>query len=186
MWGVCNENADTDERLAFMTGLATLARETDPNRWVTAACLINRENFTIEDRLAEQLDVIGINEYFGWYEPELNLLNQLMENSSPSRPVYISETGADAVAGYKGKEGKLFSEEHQKHVVTTQIEVVSKVSYICGIFPWLLYDFRTERRQTSVQQGWNKKGFIDKDKTTRKSVFDSVRVLYAKILNRPL
>jgi len=181
MWGVGNENADTDERLAFMSALATLARTEDPNRWVTAACLINRERFTIEDRLAEQLDVIGINEYFGWYEPQLDLLKQLMENSEPNRPVYVSETGADAVAGYQGEAGKLFSEEHQRHVLESQIEIVSNTAYMCGIFPWLLYDFRTERRQTEVQQGWNKKGFIDKDKVTKKSVFETVRKLYSKI-----
>ena len=176
-----NENADTDERLAFMSSLANLARTEDPHRWITAACLINRESFAIDDRLTEELDVIGINEYFGWYEPGFELLRQLLSNSAPNRPVYISETGADAVTGHQGEIGQLFSEAHQQHVLETQIGAVTKVSYICGFFPWLLYDFRTERRQTIVQQGWNRKGFIDKDKSTKKPVFEDVKNLYLQI-----
>jgi beta-glucuronidase len=181
MWGIGNENADTDERLAFMSTLANLARAEDPHRWITAACLINRQSFTIDDRLTEQLDIIGINEYFGWYEPGFEQLYQLLDNSTPNRPVYISETGADAVTGHQGEAGQLFSETHQQHVLEKQIEAVTKASYICGIFPWLLYDFRTERRQTVVQQGWNRKGFIDKDKRTKKPVFNAVRDMYLQI-----
>lgn len=56
-----NENADTDERYRFMAGLAAQARQADPSRLVAAACLINRERFAIEDRLADHLDIIGIN-----------------------------------------------------------------------------------------------------------------------------
>ena len=69
IWGVGNENADTDARYAFMSRLAQAARLADPSRLVGAACLINRERFAIEDRLADHLDIIGLNEYFGWYEP---------------------------------------------------------------------------------------------------------------------
>jgi beta-glucuronidase len=77
IWGVGNENADTDVRLAFMSGLAASCREMDPTRLVSAACLINREHFRIEDRLSDALDIIGLNEYFGWYEPSLDGLKRL-------------------------------------------------------------------------------------------------------------
>ena len=100
LWGVGNENADTDTRLDFMRGLVEAARAEDPSRLVTAACLINRETFRIEDRLADYLDVIGLNQYFGWYEPGFEGLKRLLQNSDPDRPVVISETGADAVAGF--------------------------------------------------------------------------------------
>jgi beta-glucuronidase len=52
IWGVGNENADTDARHHFMAGLAATVRQADPTRLVSAACLINRRSFAIEDRLA--------------------------------------------------------------------------------------------------------------------------------------
>jgi len=180
LWGVGNENADTDARFGFMRRLADTARGADPTRLITAACLINRESFRIEDRLAESLDVIGLNEYFGWYEPGFENLKKLLANSSPDQPVVISECGADAVTGRRGEPGALFSEAHQAHVLERQLEIIEDVPYIRGFFPWVLYDFRSERRQTTYQRGWNLKGLIDRDKTRKKAAFDVVRRIYEK------
>ncbi|MEO0669567.1 MAG: glycoside hydrolase family 2 TIM barrel-domain containing protein [Pseudomonadota bacterium] len=174
LWGVGNENADTDARLAFMRGLAEAARAEDPSRLVTAACLINRETFRIEDRLAEHLDVIGLNQYFGWYEPGFEGLERLLENSDPDRPVVISETGADALAGMHGPDTQLFTEEYQAKVLTRQVEIAARADYVAGVFVWLLYDFRTDRRQTRHQRGWNLKGVVAANKTTRKLGFDAL------------
>ena len=180
LWGVGNENADTDARLAFMSGLAAAARDADPSRLIAAACLINRHEFCIEDRLAEHLDVIGVNEYFGWYEPGFEGLDRLLANSAPDRPVVISETGADALAGHRGPDTRLFTEELQARVLATQVEMAAGAGYVAGIFPWLLYDFRSERRQTGFQRGWNLKGVIAADKETKKLGFGALRAAYAQ------
>jgi len=171
LWGVGNENADTDTRYAFMAGLARAARQADRTRLIAAACLINRENFRIEDRLIAELDVVGLNEYFGWYEPDIGGLRRLLENSRPGKPVVISETGADGVAGLHGSDRQLFTEECQAAVYRQQIAIVSEVPYIRGFVPWLLYDYRTERRQTRCQRGISRKGVIAEDKQTRKLAF---------------
>ena len=183
IWGVGNENEDTNSRLSFMAGLADTAHRLDPSRLVSAACLINREKFAIEDRLAASLDLIGINEYFGWYEPSFDGLKKLLKNSAPGKPVIICETGADAQSGRIGDEHTLFSEAHQVHVYREQFAILATASYIRGITPWILYDFRTERRQTSIQQGWNLKGLIAADKTTKKQAFDVVAAYYASRKN---
>jgi len=171
LWGVGNENADTEARYAFMRELARVAREADPTRLVSAACLINRQTFRIEDRLAQHLDVIGLNEYFGWYEPGFDGLRTLLANSSPDRPVVISETGADALAGHHGREDELFTEECQARMHREQVAIADTADYVCGMTPWLLYDFRSERRQTVFNQGFNRKGLIAEDKSTRKLAF---------------
>jgi beta-glucuronidase len=171
LWGVGNENADTDARYRFMRELAETARAADPSRLVGAACLINRQSFRIEDRLTEHLDVIGINEYFGWYEPEFEGLSKLLAQSQPDKPVLISETGADALAGHRGGERELFTEDCQAAFYRRQLELLGGVPYICGMTPWLLYDFRSERRQTEFNQGYNRKGLIAEDKRTRKLAF---------------
>lgn len=41
IWSVGNENADTDERLKFMSVLAECAHREDETRMVSAACLVN-------------------------------------------------------------------------------------------------------------------------------------------------
>ncbi|WP_421726180.1 glycoside hydrolase family 2 protein [Bauldia sp.] len=182
MWGVGNENADTDARFKFMSGLADTARQADPSRLVTAACLINRETFRIEDRLADALDIIGLNEYFGWYEPDVGPLRTLLANSNPGKPVVISETGADALAGFHGSLTTFFTEERQAQFYRDQFAVLSLCDYVRGVCPWLLYDFRSERRQMALQGGFNRKGLIAEDKATKKQAFDVVAAHYRAML----
>jgi beta-glucuronidase len=179
-WGVGNENEDSDARLGFMRTLAQVARACDPSRLISAACLINREHFRIEDRLTQHLDVIGINEYFGWYEQGFEGLQRLLDNSNPDRPVLITETGADAKAGHHGREDELFTEECQARILNEQVRISSAKPYICGIAPWLLYDFRSERRQTIFNEGFNRKGVIAEDKRTRKLGFQALADSYRR------
>jgi len=171
LWGVGNENADTDARYHCMSSLAATARRADPSRLVGAACLINRERFAIEDRLAEHLDVIGLNEYFGWYEPDFAGLRQLLANSRPDCPVIVSEVGADALYGHRGGTRELFTEDCQADIYRQQIAIVSGVPWLRGFCAWLLYDFRSERRQTRFACGFNRKGLITEDKASRKLAF---------------
>ncbi len=180
IWGVGNENADTDARYRFMADLAARARQADPTRLIAAACLINRERFAIEDRLADHLDIIGINEYFGWYEPDVANLERLVANSAPDKPVIISETGADALLGHRGAGRVLFSEDWQAEFYRLQMVVVSRTPWIRGIAAWLLYDFRSERRQTGFQRGFNRKGLIADDKSSKKMAFDVLAELYRR------
>ncbi|MGI9510019.1 MAG: glycoside hydrolase family 2 protein, partial [Geminicoccaceae bacterium] len=110
-WGVGNENADTDTRLSFMRGLTETARALDPSRLVAAACLVNQRARRVEDRLAAHLDLVGINEYYGWYEPDFEALAAIGKNYDLDRPLVITETGADAPAGRRSNENALFSED---------------------------------------------------------------------------
>ena len=177
-WGVGNENADTDARYRFMAALAEAARGRDPSRLVAAACLINRERFEIQDRLAAHLDLIGLNEYFGWYEPDFGGLERLLANSRPGKPVIISEVGADALAGHHGEATALFTEECQAEIYRRQLEILETAPFIRGFVPWILYDYRSERRQTRFQRGWNRKGLIAEDKVTRKQAFAVLAAAY--------
>jgi beta-glucuronidase len=180
IWGTGNENADTEARLAFMSGLARAARRADPTRLVSAACLINRENFRVEDRLAAELDVIGLNEYFGWYEPHFDGLDRLLANSDPGKPVIVSETGADAAPGFRASGRVLFSEDWQAEFYRRQAAAIERTPYVRGLAAWLLYDFRSERRQTSFQRGFNRKGLIAEDKTRRKLAFKVLGDIYRR------
>jgi beta-glucuronidase len=181
IWGVGNENADTDARFHFMARLAEAARAVDPSRLIGAACLINRVEFRIEDRLTDSLDIIGLNEYFGWYERDFSGLERLLANSNPGKPVVISEVGADALAGHRGRADELFTEDCQADIYRRQLETIAAAEYVRGFCPWLLYDYRTERRQTRFQRGWNRKGLIAEDKTTKKLAFGVVADAYRRL-----
>ncbi|WP_127960087.1 glycoside hydrolase family 2 protein [Serratia microhaemolytica] len=184
IWSVGNENADTDARLGFMAELVNTARRYDPCRLVSAACLVNHAQNRIEDRLAEHLDLIGINEYYGWYEENFDDLLALGENSNPSKPVVISETGADGFIGEGAPTSGLFSESYMSEVYRKQIDYLAKMDYIKGISPWILYEFRVERRQNVFQRGWNRKGLIANDKVTKKQAFHLLAEFYAKLKSR--
>ena len=116
IWSVGNENADDDPRLEFMSRLAKKAKALDESRLVSAACLINHEKLKIEDRLSEFLDVIGVNEYYGWYDPDFEKLPKILNNSNPEKPVLICEFGGDARLGQRGTVDDLWTEDKQKHI----------------------------------------------------------------------
>ncbi|MCV0428319.1 MAG: glycoside hydrolase family 2 [Roseibium sp.] len=181
IWSVGNENPDTDARLKFMQGLADTCKKLDPTRLTSAACLVNHAQNRIEDRLAEHIDIIGLNEYYGWYEENFDDLAAIGENSNPDRPVVISETGADGVIGPKGPEKGLFSEDYMADVYRKQIATLRRLNYVKGMSPWILYDFRVERRQNIFQNGYNHKGLIAADKKTKKKAFHILADYYHQI-----
>lgn len=184
IWSVGNENQDTDSRLKFMRNLVLKARSIDSSRMISAACLVNHDENKIEDRLAESLDIIGLNEYFGWYNPDFNELNELVRNSAPDKPVLISELGAGAKAGHHGTKDEMFTEEFMDNVYKQQIATIRSLDYICGMTPWILYDFTCPRRQNIHQQGYNRKGLIAEDKKTKKMAFFTLRDFYYDLASR--
>lgn len=179
VWSVGNENPDTDARLAFMTRLATTARALDATRLVSAACLVDPSGPVIADRLTEVVDLIGVNEYYGWYDPDLTKLPRLFAGSQLTKPVIVTEFGADGVAGLRGPETEMFTEDFQLAVYRGQLAVLGAVDAVKGTCPWVLYDFRSPRRLHARQGGYNRKGLLDETRTHRKLAFDAVREFYA-------
>ncbi len=182
IWSVGNENLDSDERLKFMGGLAERAHKLDQTRLVSAACLVNGAHNRIEDRLEKYLDVIGLNEYCGWYSPDFASLPDLLENSNPEKPVIITEFGADALAGHHGTVSDKGTEECQAYVYERQTAVLRTIPYIQGMTPWILYDFRCPRRTSSLQRYYNTKGLCSADKTYKKAAFYVLQKFYRELI----
>jgi beta-glucuronidase len=178
IWSVGNENPDTDERLTFMRNLADTARTLDGTRPVSAACLVNHVDNRIEDRLADSLDIIGLNEYFGWYDPDYEKLPALFHNSSPKKPVFITEFGGGALAGHRGTVDEYFTEDRQRSIYERQIDAFRSIPYLSGVSPWVLFDFRSPRRTNAFQRGYNRKGLLGEDKSSRKAAFFVLQSFY--------
>lgn len=181
IWSVGNENADSDERLAFMRSLAQCAHREDDTRLVSAACLVSFPENAIQDRLAEYLDVIGLNQYYGWYSPDWEMLPQLFENSDIQKPVIVTEFGADAMPGHRGTVLDKGTEDCQAYVYEKQIAVMRQIPYIQGMTPWILYDFRCPRRTNVIQDYYNRKGLLSPDKTYRKPAFYVLQRFYREM-----
>lgn len=178
VWSVGNENADSDERLSFMKRLAETAHREDKTRMVSAACLVSTEKNAIADRLADYLDIIGLNEYFGWYSPDFSKLPELFINSNPSKPVVISEFGADAMYGHRGTVTDKGTEDCQAYIYERQIAEFKKIDYVQGICPWILYDFRCPRRTSIIQQYYNRKGLLTSDRKHKKLAYYILQKFY--------
>ncbi len=182
IWSVGNENEDTPRRFAFMEDLVKRARELDPTRLVSAACLVNWEENHVQDTLSQALDVIGINEYFGWYMPGIEKVPRLFsEAAALNKPFIVSETGAGALAGKHGADNEFFTEEKQRKVYEDQLAAIRQCSNIRGMTPWILYDFRTPLRTNTWQNKYNLKGLLTADKKTRKQAFYTLKSFYEEL-----
>ncbi|MBF0442173.1 MAG: beta-glucuronidase, partial [Oligoflexales bacterium] len=181
LWSIGNETPVRDDRLDFMKNLALRAKEEDPTRLVTAALEQHEESpdlRVVNDPLGKYLDVIGLNEYIGWYTglPEKCLSTKW--RIEYRKPLIISEFGADALAGYHADKLTRWSEEYQQDMYEKQFVMLKKIETLRGVAPWILKDFRSPRRPLpKIQDGWNRKGLVS-EKGERKKAFYSLQGFY--------
>ncbi|MFW5988164.1 MAG: glycoside hydrolase family 2 protein, partial [bacterium] len=180
IWSVGNENPDTKARYNFMSSLIDEAKKIDPSRLTSAACLLNLEKMEITDRLQDQVDVIGINEYFEWYFGTFADLKHLL-SINIKKPVINSEFGGGAAPKNHGKEDELWTEENQKRSYQNQLELLTSCEWVAGLTPWILYDFKTPKRVNKYQQMYNLKGLVDKNKKYKKLAYYLVQDFYQEL-----
>ena len=182
IWSVGNETPVHTARTAFMSELAKTAKALDQTRLVSAAL----ENHgaggfqTTEDPLGQYTDIIAINEYIGWYGSGLpNAAQKVKWAMKWDKPLFFSETGAEAVGGYHADSLTRWSEEYQEWFYKEQVAMMKRMpdNYV-GMSPWLLNDFRSPRRNNPVyQEGWNNKGMFDQ-KGNKKKAFYVLKAYY--------
>jgi beta-glucuronidase len=180
LWSMANETPRTESRLQFIGDLAARARELDGTRLVTAALLVDgHENIMeIADPLGEHLDVLGCNEYIGWYGSLPERADNLIWQSKYNKPLIISEFGAGALYGLHGDTLTRWSEEYQANVYKHQIDMLKKIPFLQGMSPWILTDFRSPRRPLpNIQDFWNRKGLIS-DRGSKKKAFYILQSFY--------
>ena len=163
-WSVANETPLGDARLKFLSSLANKARELDPTRLVTAATLTHEtttDHIAIDDPLGQYLDVLGINEYIGWYDGPPEKLDRVQWATPYNKPVVVSEFGAGAVAGNHGDERTAWTEENMAMIYRKQVAMFKRIPFLQGTSAWVLMDFRSPRRLTpQIQDGFNRKGLF--------------------------
>ena len=175
IWSVANETPLSKPRLSFLKNLVSLARSLDSTRLLSAAMerhYINPTTQMIDDPLGEFLDVLGCNEYVGWYDGLPAKADGLEWKSKYNKPLIMSEFGGDALYGLRGDELTRWSEEYQESIYKHQIGMLKRIPFLRGTAPWILTDFRSPRRPLpGVQDYWNRKGLISNRGEKKKAYY---------------
>jgi beta-glucuronidase len=186
IWSVANETPRSDRRLSFLSNLITKARSIDPSRLISAATELSYEDKSvlIDDPLSEKLDVIGANEYIGWYSYTPSDPPAFKWTSNFNKPLIISEFGGGALKGNYGNKETRWTEEYQEDIYINQVKMCREIPFLKGISPWILVDFRSPRRPLpNIQDFWNRKGLIS-DKGEKKKAFYILRDFYMTYKHR--
>ena len=183
LWSVSNETPNNPVRTEFLKNLANEARRTDPSRLITSALIGPRGNgnqMVQNDKLMDALDVVGQNEYIGWYGGKA-VEADTTEWQFPQKPVLMSEFGGEAKQGLHGTKDERWREEQQLDIYQHQFVMFSHIPQLAGLIPWVLVDFRSPGRNIPVlQDGYNRKGLISED-GKKKLAFDFVQKFYANL-----
>ena len=182
IWSVANETKPSEARDKMLVRLVDLCHELDGTRLVAAAFDNPRydgatKTFRLEDKLAEAVDVVGVNKYLGWYTPFPLPPAEIKWDVAAGKPLIFSEFGAEALSGKRGPDDVAheWSEDYQAAVYRQNLEMFRNIPNLRGTAPWVLFDFRSPyRRQQTYQNGWNRKGLLG-DKGQRKMAWQVMK-----------
>ena len=179
-WSVSNETPRNEARTKFLTDLANEARRLDATRPITSALIgpnVRGTTVVQDDPLIPALDVVGQNEYIGWYEgqPEdADTKHWVL----PAKPFIMSEFGAEAKFGNHGGDHDRWTEEQEANVYVHQFNMIRNIPNMRGVTPWVLMDFHSSTRNIpKLQDGYNRKGLFS-EKMEKKKAFSVVQKAY--------
>jgi len=184
LWSLSNETSATPARTQTLTAMAKFVRSIDDTRLVTSAinnAKVEDNNVTINDSLCTVLDVIGVNQYLGWYVPWPATPSAMVWHNPYNKPLIMSEFGAESLYGNHGsaQSNGYWAEEREEQVYKDQVAMFNNIPFLRGTCPWVLADFRSETRlQPVYQQGWNRKGLLS-DKGQKKKAWYVMHAYYA-------
>lgn len=184
IWSVGNETPNNPRRHQFIKELCQKARLIDNTRLISKAFnsfYTSKDNlFTkiFDDSTAALMDVIGINEYVGWYDGLPDKCLKTKWEIKFNKPVIISEFGGGCLQGFHGDTLTIWTEEFQEDLYKKNLFMISQIPQLRGITPWILADFRSPTRLLpDIQDQWNRKGVIS-EKGIRKKAFYILKNFY--------
>lgn len=189
-WSIANETKPSPARNAFLKKLLKTGKEIDSTRLYTAAFDLVEFNedkglFTMEDDFTENLDVVGVNKYLGWYHQWPLDPKKAVWEVVTDKPLIITEFGGEALYGQEGSRDVVssWSEDYQARLYEDNLTMFENIPNLVGVSPWVLYDFRSPFRfHPTNQEGWNRKGLVS-DKGQRKKAWYLMRDYYEKKKN---
>jgi beta-glucuronidase len=188
LWSMANETPMNEARTHFIETLAARARSLDSTRLITAALLVRSEGHTkiVDDPLGSALDVIGVNEYIGWYEQQPETADITNWKVGYDKPLIVSEFGGDARAGLHGDERQRWTEEYQANIYRHQLPMLNRIPQLRGMSPWILMDFRSPNRVLpGIQDEFNRKGLISEQGQKKMAFYVLQKAYKERSLGKP-
>jgi beta-glucuronidase len=123
-----------------------------------------------QNKVAQLFDVVGLNRYMAWYSDfgDLSVIEKDLTKAIQdylikfSKPVVITEFGADTIAGFHSLPSLAFSEEYQDDFITKYLDTIEKIDGVIGTHLWNFADFQTKQGLTRIIG--NKKGVFTRDR----------------------
>jgi len=178
IYSVANETPVSEARNRFLRQLINDAHSADRTRLVSAALQPSqtieggKTTMRMNDPIGEALDVLGANQYIGWYNRRPEDADDTEWSSKFSKPLIMSEFGGDALFGYHGDAETRWTEEYQENLYEHQITMLKRISFLRGMSPWVLKDFRSPRRTLPKFEGYfNRKGIVSERGEKKKAFF---------------
>lgn len=174
-WGLFNELVQRgDDPLLYLKELNSLAKEHDPTRLTVGASNQDGDlNFVT--------DLIGFNQYFGWYggtPSDLDSWGLTLRKDWSKLKVGLSEYGAGASI-YQHSDTLVkpvatsywHPEQWQTHFHQEYWKIISQKNYFWGTFVWVMFDFGAAHRTEGQRPGINDKGLVTFDRLVPKDAF---------------
>lgn len=187
LWSIANETGPSKERDKTLVALAKEVKLLDPTRLVTAAFNnVSYHDYKMElkDSVMKYVDVIGINEYMGWYTDWPKDPEKVEWISNFNKPMIMSEFGGESVYNNKidtAVKASAWSEDYVVNIYNNQIKMFKKIPFLQGVCPWVLADFRSPvRMQSTYQKGWNRKGLLS-DQGEKKKSWYTMKAYYDEL-----
>ena len=199
-WSLANEPAGSREEagligpslVSYIRDVSAAVRELDDTRFVA----IDRQARVGEPLTSEAfryLDVLGVNEYFGWYPSynarlprgptvlaELGPYLDSLYAANPNLPLVITEFGAEAKGAGPVEQPGTY--EFQAKFLREHLAVHASKPYVNGSIHWALRDFRVhptwEGGAPAAWAGppWNNKSLIEENDALKPAYFEARRL----------
>ncbi|HEX8104030.1 MAG TPA: glycoside hydrolase family 2 TIM barrel-domain containing protein [Solirubrobacteraceae bacterium] len=148
-WSLGNELATqpTAVEADYYARGAAAVREVDPTRPISVA-LQTRQPFTCFAAAYAPIDLLGVNEYFGWYSgsnDDLSPYLDAMRACHPGQAIMITEFGAEANRSGPYEEKGTYEFQHEW--IGRHLGVFATKPWLSGVSYWALNEFK-------VRPGW--------------------------------
>ncbi|MCW2363007.1 MULTISPECIES: glycoside hydrolase family 2 TIM barrel-domain containing protein [Sphingobium] len=163
--------------------LNALAKSVDPLRPVVLAQCCEGRGMPDVPPVAESVDAVGANRYYGWYYGEPDQLGAHLDElraKRPDQPISISEIGAggaanmasdDPLGGPIESAGRTQPEAFFSWYHEQSWKVLKDRRDLWGIWLWNGFDFGSTVRREGDAQDINTKGIVTYDRKIRKDIF---------------
>lgn len=191
IYGFLNEGeSDQEESRECYTRIIKRIKQLAPDRLVTYA-----SNKGLEDKFLEEVDVISLNTYPGWYsydsdspglldevKPRVEeYLEGLKKRGLSHKPFILSEIGGGALWGCHDPGKSLWSEEFQRELLERICREVTSRDSISGVALWQFCDIKSYNTARAVfrPRSFNNKGTLDEYRRPKLS-YNTVKNIFSE------